>query len=411
MPYNHFMAKRWLLLCASVALVALHGCQCGNTVTTGTGGDGGTAGGGSGAGGGSSGTGGGTGFCHPACNSGEFCDVLNRCVANGHCIDDNDCMTAEVCDLDGGTCVPGSQCGSMPVLGGKATPNMIIALDRSCSMTSKIMGKSKWQIADEAINQLTTQYAGQIRFGLLMFPDRAGQNCVQDADGGIPIPIGDNNESAIQTLLGTNQDAGNTYYPSGPCVTNIDTGVEEAATDPGLMDPNHPGFILLLTDGKQSGCNAGGSNPGTVLAIQTARTMYGVKTFVVGFDNSGGIDVPSLNAFADAGGEAAPPLPDGGGYLFFNAQDQASLQAALALIGGRTLSCEYTLTMTPPDPNQLYVFFDKMLQSRDLGHSTGWDYDSATNRVTFYGTSCDELKNGTVTKLDIVYGCPTPPIN
>ena len=41
----------------------------------------------------------------------------------------------------------------------------------------------------------------------------------------------------------------------------------------------------------------------------------------------------------------------------------------------------------------------------------GVNYTPVTNLVTFYGASCDELKNGQVTKLDIVYGCPNPPIN
>jgi len=31
--------------------------------------------------------------------------------------------------------------------------------------------------------------------------------------------------------------------------------------------------------------------------------------------------------------------------------------------------------------------------------------------VTFYGAACDKLKAGSVAKLDIVYGCPSPGIN
>ena len=412
--YGSPMAKRWLVLSASVVLLGFYGCNCGNTITTGgKGGSGGSSSSGGGAGGGGAsggGSGGGSGSCVPACMSGEYCSVLDRCAANGHCLDTGDCTSGEVCDLDGGLCVPGSQCGSTQVNGGQAVPNLIIALDRSCSMTSKINGKTKWQIAYEALTALTNNYQGKIRFGLTMFPDTEAPNCTQD--GGAPIPIGDNNEAAIQARLAAAQDAGALEYPAGPCVTNIDTGVEQAAMDPGLMDPNHPGFILLLTDGKQSGCSAGGGNAGTVMAIAMARMMYGVNTFVIGFNaNQGGIDVPALDSFADAGGETAPPLPDGGGNLFFDAQDQASLQAALDLIGGRTLSCNYMLTMVPPDPSQLYVFFDKVLQGRDPGHADGWDYNASNNQVTFYGMACDDLKNGTVTKLDIVYGCPTPPIN
>jgi hypothetical protein len=40
----------------------------------------------------------------------------------------------------------------------------------------------------------------------------------------------------------------------------------------------------------------------------------------------------------------------------------------------------------------------------------GWDYDPATNQVTFYGDECQQLKDGTVTDVDVVFGCnePTP---
>ncbi len=409
------MGKRFLVVCAALACAFAYGCNCGHGNGGGgggSGGSGGSSGGGSGTGGGSaggSGTGGGTGgVCAPACVAPQFCGALNHCLDGGTCQVNEDCQMGEVCDPDGGTCVPGSQCGSTQVNGGNVSPNLIIALDRSCSMTNKVGTKTKWQIAYEALTQLTTTYQGKIRFGLTFFPDTVAPNCTQ---GAIPIPIGDNNEPVIQARLLADQDAGNPEYPKGPCVTPIDTGVEQAATDPGLMDPLHPGFILLITDGMQAGCSAGGGNPGTTAAITTARQQHGVDTFVVGFDNSGGIDVASLNAFADAGGQPAPKLPDGGGYLFFNAQDQASLQAALDLIGGRTLGCNYALTTTPPDPNKLFVFFDKMQVVRDPTHASGWDYNPITNLVTFYGASCDELKNGQVAKLDIVYGCPNPPIN
>ncbi len=251
-----------------------------------------------------------------------------------------------ICEPDGGTCVPGSSCGSTQVNAGSVSPSMIIALDRSCSMTSKIGTRTKWEIAVEAVNRLTTTYKGKVRFGLTMFADTVMPNCAQ---GAIPIPIGDNNEMAIQDRLNKALDAGEIEYPKGPCVTNIDTGIQQAATDPGLNDPGHRGFMLLITDGAQSGCNAGGGNTGTELAIDTLRKQKGVNTFVVAFENTGANDVPSLTRFADAGGEIAPTAGDGG-YLFFNAQDQASLQAALDVIGGRTLGCNYALTQAPPDP-------------------------------------------------------------
>ena len=95
----------------------------------------------------------------------------------------------------------------------------------------------------------------------------------------------------------------------------------------------------------------------------------------------------------------------GVGYVT-DVQDQVSLQAALDVIGGRTLTCDYALTQIPPDPSKLFVFFDRVQVLKDPSHLNGWDYDSARNQVKFYGAACAKLKAGQVAKLDIVYGCP-----
>jgi hypothetical protein len=41
---------------------------------------------------------------------------------------------------------------------------------------------------------------------------------------------------------------------------------------------------------------------------------------------------------------------------------------------------------------------------RDPSHAGGWDYDPATNQVTFYGGDCDTLR--AAGELVIQYGCP-----
>lgn len=39
---------------------------------------------------------------------------------------------------------------------------------------------TRWESAEAAIWTLTTTYADQLCFGLIMFPDEAGANCTQD---------------------------------------------------------------------------------------------------------------------------------------------------------------------------------------------------------------------------------------
>jgi hypothetical protein len=58
---------------------------------------------------------------------------------------------------------------------------------------------------------------------------------------------------------------------------------------------------------------------------------------------------------------------------------------------------------------QVGVFFDNVNKvPRDI--MNGWEYDAGKNQVVFYGPACDDLKNGVVKDLDIVFGCdqPTP---
>jgi hypothetical protein len=96
-------------------------------------------------------------------------------------------------------------------------------------------------------------------------------------------------------------------------------------------------------------------------------------------------------------------------HAFYDAADGADLDAVLATIGTQTVSCVYELESEPPNPDEVYVFFDGTDVPRDGDHSDGWDYDPGTNKLTFYGAACDELKQGDVTDLEIVYGCDAPP--
>ncbi len=72
----------------------------------------------------------------------------------------------------------------------------------------------------------------------------------------------------MQSLLTASLMNSDPYFPNGPCVTNIDTAMAQAQTDPALVDPTRDNFVLLLTDGKQSGsCGGNAADPITVQTI------------------------------------------------------------------------------------------------------------------------------------------------
>ncbi len=351
----------------------------------------------------STGLGGGLGAgCKAECATEEFCSVTGVCIAKGTCVDKEDCGMGLTCDTASSTCVPGSECGAQEEAAKAVPPNLLIVLDRSCSMTSLVNGKSKWLTAVEALNGMMVSHKDGIRFGLTMFPDKVTPSCSQDK---IPFSPAAGNEAAISATLTNSLQKNDVNYPAGPCVTNIDTALLQAKGEPALMDPARASYVMLVTDGAQSAnCTAGGGDKGSTQVIADLLAAK-VKTFVIGFGGTG-IDKAALNAFADAGGTPV----NNGTIHYYDAADAASLDQALSAIAAETLSCTYALDKMVPDPDQLFVFFDNNPTpvSRDPTHVNGWDFDAATNSITFYGMACQNLKNATVKDLDIVYGCAAP---
>jgi hypothetical protein len=336
--------------------------------------------------------------CTPPCGSDEKCSVTGVCIAPNACAAEGDCGQGTVCDVVTNECIPGSRCGAEEATGTSTPPNLLVVFDRSCSMRDKIGGVMKWEIAVDALKALLAANTGKIRFGLELFPDTDASQCAQ---GAFAVPVASGTEATISTLLTNSLQTADANYPNGPCVTNIDTAMEAAAADPTLTDPMRGNFVLLLTDGKQANCNAAGGDTGTTQIITDLYTQKKVPTFVIGF--GGGIDPAQMNTFALAGG-APNNHPT---TKYYKAEDQPSLKAALDAIAKKTLSCVFTLSKNPPDSSKIFAFFDnKRPVMRDPGKTNGWEYDAATNTVTFYGAACDELKTAKVTDVDIVFGCP-----
>jgi MYXO-CTERM domain-containing protein len=222
--------------------------------------------------------------------------------------------------------------------------NLVIVIDRSCSMTSNsINGKTRWDIAVDAIKNMTTKYTGKLQFGLIMFPDKGisetSKTCVQTMPMLSPA-VG--NEQKVVTLLANNR-------PGSPCITNIDEGIKQARDNQALYGTDRRTFLLLITDGAQSaGCNGGraGADP---LTNQYIKEMYDKKvpTYVVGFDvgtNAGA--QASLNGFAMSGG-----LPNPGTPSFIPANNQAELDAALDKIASSSTSGEFSVCKGQPCPD------------------------------------------------------------
>ena len=314
------------------------------------------------------------------------------------CTVDDDCPDGMKCSAEG-QCIGG--CGGETLDLTYVPPSFMVVLDRSCSMDKKPVAtaaQTKWASAVAALGSVLTSHATDIDWGLTLFPDTTGATCAQDAN---TVPIGPGTAASIKTLLTNALAPADPLFPDGPCVTNIDTGLQQAALDP--MLGTKASYVMLVTDGAQSACDVGGGDAGSEAAVRDLFTLRGIKTFVVGF--GGGVDAPQLNKLSMLGG-----APLAGATKYYQADTAAQLDQVIQSIAELVIGCEYTVDPAPPDVNQTYVFFENTeLVPRDTTHVMGWDYDPATMKVTLYGSYCDRLQSRQVDDVDVVFGCPVAP--
>lgn len=325
-----------------------------------------------------------------SCGPGAIC-TGGHCTQNtlgGPCDADTACVGGELCAGD--HCVPAG-CGSDLYTAERVPPNLLLVIDRSGSMNEQIgSGMSrdtKWNIAKAATRSLVTTYKDQINFGLSLFPgtDQACDQGARCGAGAINVPVGPMKETAVTSFING----------SGTCSfgTPIAEELASLVNYPGLGDMTRPNYVLLLTDGMPT-CD----DP-TPQVTALRRRMPEVKTFVVGFGAQ--VDRNQLRDMARAGGTARMGTPE-----YYQADDAASLRTAFAAIAGSVVSCTYALGTRPPDPMQLYVYFDGALVAPSA--TQGWTYSAGQNQIVFHGADCQRLQAGQVGQLVVVYGCPLP---
>lgn len=334
------------------------------------------------------------------CASGERCGMASRvCLdaATGACAAPGDCPEGQTCAAEG-VCAIGGACGSAEIAIENVAPNVMILLDRSGSMDRTIDGRTRWDIAKEAIFTILDRFHTRVRFGLATYSACLRGGC---SAGSVVVPIADRNRMPIRSFLrplrGIGSETG--AAPDYLCETDFpetSTGVSLAALvgEPSLQDALRSNAVLVITDGRESDdCAARVSGP--TGARRLFRQAVPVRTYPVGFS-------------ADtSAAEMREIAAEGGGTGFYRADDAAALVDALERIASEVVSCDYVLASAPPDPDELHVFFDDD-PAGVPGDGVGWSYDASTQVLRFHGSACDALRAGTVADVDVVYGCPEP---
>ena len=198
------------------------------------------------------------------------------------------------------------------------------------------------------------------------------------------MPVGTNNADAITTSIASTSPNYNT-----PTRAAIEVAVAYLKT----IQDGRAKYILLATDG-QPNCPATGDvatatdlDP-AIAAIAAARSA-GIAVYVIGVGPSAG----NLDAMASSGGT----------NKFYPALSPQALTSALNAIVGAVASCVYTMASSPPDPTNLGVYLDKQLILESA--TDGWTL-SSPNAVTFQGPTCERIKAGAYTSVQVLFGCP-----
>jgi hypothetical protein len=271
----------------------------------------------------------------------------------------------------------------------------MMTVDESGSMRDQIQGSamSKWSALVGAVNALFMKYSGSAQWGLSIFPHSPQNACSQ---GQLDVPVAAGTTMAILNKLNGMTDQ--TIGGNTPTNQTLQGMLGSAA---GLADATKSNYVLLMTDGLP---NCGGDDKAVAATIaQLYAQTPSVRTFIVGIGNDTNSNPGALNAWADAGHTART-----GATHYYQVNTANDLTAAFADIVNGVASCTYQLTQKPADASLIVAYIGGVAVAQDPANGT--TYDAGSNSLVFHGASCDKIKSGATSSLDIIYGCPGGPI-
>jgi hypothetical protein len=317
-------------------------------------------------------------------------------------------------------------CGQDVVEARSRQVNILLVIDKSGSMDEALGSGNRWDAMATAINAALTDTRDTIDFGLDLYPFPDG--CQVPATPALTVPIEDGTTGVPKILT---EIDGTTPSGSTPTGRALARAHEYFDTGPGADLPGDS-YVLLATDGgpncngtltcEADACtvnmeglcpidpaNCCASDPESCLDDDATRAEIaalfdlGVHTFVVGIPGSEDF-ATTLNAFADAGGEARTGDPS-----YYAVTDASELTDTFRSIT-RTLvrSCELQLTSEPEDRSLLNVSIDdgEFIPRDD---PNGWHLDTSTAppTVVLDGTTCSEIESTGAERVAVVFGCPS----
>ena len=309
-------------------------------------------------------------------------------------------------------------CGGDTIVLDTKTPNVVLVLDKSGSMTSNEWSpdgsdelETRWKSLHRVVSGVVSNFEDRVNFGAALFPayeagGRSFDGACMMADAA-EVPVAPNNAAAILAAMPGADDDTNGGTPASAGILN---GLDALADIP----ETEPTAMVLVTDGVANCVSEedkyGVYDEGLSQAVQDAYDNDGVATYVVGInitddtDNSAGVNPrDKLNEVAAGGG-----VPRSGDDKFYNVFDGAELTAAMDAIAAR-MGCTIDLPTSPGHPNYVEVKVGGVEIERvdDCANEDGWRFtsDSAPyNTIELCGSACTNLQ--VEGQLETDYACP-----
>jgi hypothetical protein len=297
-------------------------------------------------------------------------------------------------DSDGGYCWP------MPVPHVLVPPQVIVAFDRSATMTTRV----------EAIRKELTPALGDldgaVSFGYIEFPDKAcdpSMGCCLASNILIPPALGTG--AAIGKALAC--DANGRKCVEGPPRTPSNDALGKIqvyfrASPSGEAER----FVVMITDGAP---NCGGIGDPCTDARLIARDLWqsqlSVKTAILAISPEARFSC--LSRVAEAGGDVFFRSTTTMGLPFVYVDDvippndvKGAIAQVLAPVKAR--SCVVRLAGSRDHPEDVTVRANGAAVNYDATHADGWDFDDHNGRqIHIYGPKCTQLQMGQIKPANV----------
>ncbi len=345
------------------------------------------------------------------CPTGQYCDASGQCTADCSasmacpsgqtCTADGRCMAAPV---DAGPPVDASNlCADRHIAATRVTPNVILIVDQSGSMTSTFSSSgSRWDVLRNSLLAIPDGFIyamqDQVRFGLDLYSAQSGGGATPLPGTACPmitsVPFALHNYDAIQAVYGPADPIEDT--PTGAAIEAV------LATVTSRLDPGpDPTIFILATDGEPDTCMQLNPQNGQAQALTGVQDAYaaGIKTFVISVGSE--LSVSHLQQMANAGAGVAAGMPDA---PYWVAGNDAGLRDALRTIIGGQLSCDVTLD-GHIDPSMACTGTVKINGTViPCGDPNGWHALDETH-IELSGDACTMLQSSPGVTLDATFPC------